>query len=168
MHNSKRDTINAITDGIQEDLQISQRLLAILTKEKQATIDRDFAVLSVCLEEKAPLLDRLETHATQRSTWLQGLQPNHTENDWIKALKEIGKEELLPLWRELKKTVVHCQTLNTVNGKLIKRGVTVHDKLLSILRGKPNGSPYNNEGNNLYTRRGLKESPVGSAALIQV
>ncbi|MGH1486197.1 MAG: flagella synthesis protein FlgN [Cellvibrionaceae bacterium] len=149
-----------IHNMIKQDLASSRQLLALLEEETESTKSRDYMSLSRLLEEKTPLLEQLKKNAQTRSEWLTSIGKQADEKNWALLLNALNNQNLSQQWQEVKTTVEHCQKINTINGKLINRGVTSHTRLLQIMRG-------NTHQADLYDAKGTKHSTALSGRVTQ-
>ena len=144
--------LNEIIVMVQEDLATSRQLLSLLEEESSATQTLNYTIMSKCLRDKAPLLEKLQQNANKRSKWLisHNQQPNETA--WLAYINTSGNLDLQKEWNKLKITLEHCQSINTTNGKLVNRGLNSHSRLLKIIRGNVSQADlYNAKGNKLST-----------------
>ena len=71
-----------------------------------------------------------------------------TEDNWRLLLHSLGQEELQNQWLEIKETIHRCHQINTLNGKLIHRGLQSHQRLIEIMKGNfHKSSTYTAKGN---------------------
>ena len=154
------EQLQKINSMVQQDLATSRQLLALLEEETSATKDRNYATLSQCLEEKTPLLEQLQNNAQTRSEWLKAMGKKTDEQGWLSLVNSSQEKTLQQQWQEVKKTIEHCQRINSINGKLINRGLTSHSRLLQIMRG--NMAPTD-----LYDARGERRSTSLSGNVTQ-
>jgi flagella synthesis protein FlgN len=163
-----KQVFTEINDMIQQDLAASRQLLALLEEETNATKTRNYATLSHCLEVKTPLLEQLQENAKTRTDWLNSINKDinkdtnkgSDEANWISLINVTNDIDLKQQWHEVKKTIEHCQHINTINGKLISRGVNSHSRLLQMMRGNINQA-------DLYNAKGNKLSTLSSGSLTQ-
>jgi flagella synthesis protein FlgN len=157
MNSKYLTTVHAM---IEQDLATSRQLLAILEKETDSTQARDYAAMSELLKEKTPLLDGLKKNAQLRSQLLLSSNQAANEKNWSLLLESFNDNGVKETWQQVKTTIEHCKTINSVNGKLINRGVQSHNALLQIMRG-------NTQQADIYDAKGAKRSNNYSAMLTQ-
>ena len=152
------ENFQAIHTMIQQDLATSRQLLALLKRESEATQTRSYGDMSQIVTEKAPLLDALKQNAQQRSQWLRALNYPADESNWTKLLQTLNSEEIQQQWQDIKHTIEKCQFINSINGKLINRGVKSHERLLQVMRGQT-------EQAGIYDARGGKHAATYSGTV---
>jgi flagella synthesis protein FlgN len=145
---------------VEEDLAASNRLIELLKQETVLTQEREYAPLALLVEEKSKELEILQTNAQQRVDWLTSLNVDTDEQAWNMFLQSYNDISLQEKWQAVKKNLEHCQEINTLNGKLINRGLTSHSRLLDIMRGNSNKA-------DLYNANGNKQAMTSSISFTQ-
>lgn len=142
---------NSICDLVDQDLTTSLALLHLLEREQEALQERDPEVLRELLEEKTGLLNTLDAGAQQRAEILTELNRPTDKHAWESLLDALGDNDLKEHWESLKDTIVECQEINEINGKIIARSQQSVHSLMQILKGKAD-SP------SLYTQNGRSDT----------
>jgi|GEM_PF-324251 len=151
----------AICELVEQDLATGLALLHLLEQEQNALQARDHELLRELLEEKTSLLNTLDAGSSQRAEFLTELQQPTSKEAWQNLIDNIGNAELKERWQSLQDTIDECQLCNEVNGKIIGRSQQSMQTLISILRGKPQGSElYGADG-------GRSSGQYNSGALVQ-
>lgn len=141
----------AVEQLIRKDIDTSEQLTALLTREQTALKERAHNTLRELLSEKQTLMAKLESNANQRSRWASFLAERSQltqEQCWERLLKELNSELLPNLWCEFEEKIKECRRQNDVNGKVISRSQSTLKQLLGVLRGQYIESPklYNATG----------------------
>lgn len=156
----KNTILNEIHELIQHDLATSRQLLALLQKENELTTKRDFGLMAQLLKEKQPLIEELKLNAQQRSAWLVSLNYQPIEKNWGELLESLNQLDLKKQWDDVKETIEYCQNINDLNGKLINRGLSSHERLLQLMRG-------NTQQADTYNAYGTKHTTSFSGTVTQ-
>lgn len=133
------------SDFLQHDIDLSDKLLALLQEERQALQNREYAHFEELLGTKAQLIAQLERNTNTRRHWLQN-QGFTSEAGSLQAARanapEVAErwEQAAALWRE-------CQTANQINEQVCRRTQVVVENVLDVLRGQHGQkATYNAQG----------------------
>lgn len=140
-----------LNQNIQHDLTTCGALLKLLEKEQEALKQRNVEEVSKILDEKVPLLERLESSAQLRQAWATAANKQNSEEDWAKTIEELGESNIKSDWQKLKTVYADVRKQNEINGKLLSRHQKTVTRLLDVMRGKT-ATP------NLYTSSGYSSS----------
>lgn len=137
----------AITEMVNQDLECSRQLLALLEQEAAAVQSRNFDILQHLVDQKSLLMKQLKDHAETRSQWLKMLNQPANDSHWLKLIQQYKESGLEDQWLSLKETIEQCQMINEINGKVIQRGIKCHEQLLKLMRGNTSQTDlYNAKG----------------------
>ncbi len=138
---------------LERDLEAAQCLRVLLEEERQLLEQRDHQSLSKLIEQKNIHIGVLNHHANERQSVLESLNMTSGNRDWEKLLaSDPALRAHLPLWQTVKDTVLECQRLNDVNGRLINRSQQTLVRLLNLVRGKTAAPQlYNAAGASTHT-----------------
>lgn len=144
-----------------DDISVSQQLLALIQDEFKALGERDLPQLEQILGRKLPLLSLLEQHGRQRSELLQSLQLSADQ----KGLEQLATRsqqgsELLARSEQLGELLEQCRAANLLNGRVIRTSQTAANSVLNILRGAETPNLYDSRGS---TARIAQQRPLSQA-----
>jgi flagella synthesis protein FlgN len=144
-----------------DDIGSAEQLLELLDDEFQALGERDLVRLQSILENKQPLLVKLDQHGRTRSQLLISLQLS-ADRAGLQALAERSSQgaELLERGDQLQALLERCQAGNLRNGRLIRSNQTSARTMLGILRGGETPSLYDSRGS---TARIAQQRPLSQA-----
>ncbi|MDP2243821.1 flagella synthesis protein FlgN [Pseudomonas sp.] len=146
-----------------DDIGSAEQLLELLDDEFQALGERDLVRLQSILENKQPLLIKLDQHGRTRSQLLISLQLS-ADRAGLQALAERSSSsqgaELLERGDQLQALLERCQAGNLRNGRLIRSNQTSARTMLGILRGGETPSLYDSRGS---TARIAQQRPLSQA-----
>lgn len=148
-------TATQLKQNVQHDLLTCESLLELLSQEQEALKKRDVEKVSGILDEKVPLLERLEASAQLRQVWANSTNHPNNEEGWASLITELGASDIKSEWQKLKSLYAEVREQNEVNGKLLSRHQATVSRLLDVMRGKT-ASP------NLYTASGYSSSQAQS------
>lgn len=117
---------------IAAELEQVQRLLALLSQEQDALIDRQFDRVAQLIEAKSAALQLLELASTQRAQYCAAGSLQTV--DAIEAA--LGSK--VQLWFDLLQSAKLAETMNRTNGQLIKTHEEVNQYLMSTLAAQRN------------------------------
>lgn len=143
------NSLEQLTELLELDLKHTTELCAVLEKEKQVLIDREFEALSKLATEKQTLLDKVEQNNKQKLAILSPFANGETQesllNTFVKQYGEAAALKFKALNQKLDDKLAQCREQNAVNGQVIVRNLSNNKELLSILTGKQNneGDLYN-------------------------
>lgn len=123
---------------VSRDLVGYTELLALLNREKQLLVEREFDAFAAVLERKHTLLTELDQQTQLRLARLKALGLSIDDagmQTLIDQQPEFGRDELRNHWAELKKLVQQCNRQNEVNSKIAARAQTTSRQILNILKG---------------------------------
>lgn len=143
-------TCSKLANLLQEELERSTRLLAVLEAEHVVIAGRDTDALQQIIAEKQELLGCLERSHEYR---LQLLQTNNlamSQEGLTSLLQQCGdkQNELSVNWSEIRSTLAACQLKNQQNGVILATSRRVTRDALAILLGDSadNSELYNQSG----------------------
>jgi flagella synthesis protein FlgN len=144
-----------------DDIGSAEQLIELLDDEFQALGERDLVRLQSILENKQPLLIKLDQHGRTRSQLLISLQLS-ADRAGLQALAERSSQgaELLERGDQLQALLERCQAGNLRNGRLIRSNQTSARTMLGILRGGETPSLYDSRGS---TARIAQQRPLSQA-----
>jgi flagella synthesis protein FlgN len=144
-----------------DDIGSAEQLIELLDDEFQALGERDLVRLQSILENKQPLLVKLDQHGRTRSQLLISLQLS-ADRAGLQALAERSSQgaELLERGDQLQALLERCQAGNLRNGRLIRSNQTSARTMLGILRGGETPSLYDSRGS---TARIAQQRPLSQA-----
>lgn len=120
--------------ALQQDIEHSEQLLAVLTQERQAFETRDYSNLENLIAQKKAWVERLEANSIQRKRWLS----QHGMADDFAALSAAKNQapEVVARWEAAATAWRECQSANQVNDQICRRTRLVVEGVLDILRGQ--------------------------------
>ncbi len=145
----------SLQQHIVHDKQVCTQLLTLLQKEQEALKERDADTVDSLLEQKLPLLEKLEFSARQRQEWLKAREQQGEGASWAVMLDELNQSPLTEAWAEVKSLYKKVREQNEMNGKLLSRHQSTVNRMLDILRGT-SSSP------NLYNASGYSSGRASS------
>lgn len=152
MNTSQSESVSAaVHRAIDNDLQETLQLLALLQQEQHAMEQRDRHGLTSIVKSKTICMDRIEHNANIRYQLLSAHQRPANESGWRQWVEEHTQPNIRDDWQKLLETLEQCRHLNEVNGRLINRGQQTLHHLLTVIRGQL-------EAPELYTQRGVTEN----------
>lgn len=145
-----------ISTLIGADETACQSLLDSLLKERQALTTRNRQDLSESVEAKSQALNKLAQNAELRRQLLLQQKRDNTEAAWQELLRQQPNASeginCLDRWKKLQLELAHIKQENDINGRLLQRGRSVLERLLTLVRGKPEVKT------SLYDRSGTAKS----------
>ncbi|MDR6236043.1 flagella synthesis protein FlgN [Pseudomonas oryzihabitans] len=143
------------------DIDLSERLLALIDQEFQALTERQLEALESLLGDKQILLKQLDQHAQQRTTLLR----NHglaTDLQGLSAYAatQANGPDLLAASARLVELMDKCKAHNARNGQIIQANRFVVGKLLNVLQGTNAPNLYDSRGGRT---QGGYQRPLSSA-----
>lgn len=148
-------TATQLQQNIDHDLKACDALLKLLGEEQEALKKRDVDAVAVILDQKVPLLERLEASAQLRQAWANTANSSNDEAGWAAMISELGESDIATQWEQLKTRYAEVRMQNEVNGKLLSRHQATVTRLLDLMRGKTAGP-------NLYNASGYSSSQAHS------
>ena len=139
----------AVAATLQDELQATETLIALMQQEQQQLIDAQVDALPALTERKSVLLAQLSTLTRRRHAALAAAGVRADESgmrDWL-AAQDVSSAAVAQSWQLLRS---HCDTAreqNRINGMLISRHLVRGQTELNILQGQPQHST-------LYGRNG--------------
>ena len=154
-------TASQLQKSVQDDLSTCESLLSLLTEEQEALKKRDIDQVSHILDEKLPLLERLDSSAQIRQTWAKSANSRNDDKGWAEIIEELGNSDLKDEWQHLKSLYSDVRNQNEINGKLLSRHQATVTRLLDVMRGKTaNPNLYNSTG---YSSNQAQRNSIGEA-----
>lgn len=142
--------IGLLRDMIAQDSAALAQLKQLLALEREQLEQRKQDELPRIVEQKAILLDQLNTNAKQRQQVLTTLGLPANAEGWDQFLqRNATTQPLVNDWKLVVSEFEDCQKMNDINGKMIARSQQTLNHLLGLLRGKV-AAP------SLYTAQGTK------------
>ncbi|BCD99259.1 flagella synthesis protein FlgN [Marinagarivorans cellulosilyticus] len=140
-----------LAKSISNDINACQNLLALLEQEREHLKKREIDSLDALIEAKSKLLNQLHQSALTRTQWTSQYQSEAQQSTASSAEQVFSQyaieNGLAEQWQKLQQLFKACQDANEVNGKVMMRSQSTHERLLNILRGQGNNSPlYNGKG----------------------
>ncbi|MDF2152580.1 flagellar export chaperone FlgN [Vibrio sp. CAU 1672] len=120
MATSRSQLIQTFVRTIAHDIKLYQQLLPLLQVQKSLYLQFDGQALNDNLHKQTPILNQLNSSASERSQCLQqlGLSANeHSVNRLLSALPRRLTPQLRQQWATLKGLIKQCQQLNQSNGQ---------------------------------------------------
>ena len=111
---------------LNEQLRCAEAMLGTLTRENEALVEGDPALLNAASAEKAKLVATLEALETERRGLTAAIGTALTSGD------SAGAE---PKWRSLLQLIAACKQQNQRNGALVKARTEQVRTALKLLRG---------------------------------
>lgn len=154
-------TSSDIKKHVDHDLSVCAALLSIMEQEQEALKTRDADKVDSLVEQKIPLLERLENSSKLRQTWANNANTPSTEEGWAALITELGDGDIKQNWATLKEQYRKIRTQNEINGKLLSKHQGTVKRMLDILRGNT-ATPnlYNASG---YSSNGAQSNKFGEA-----
>jgi flagellar biosynthesis/type III secretory pathway chaperone len=141
-------TAHDLIQHVTHDLSCCDALLAVLTEEEDALTKRESERVEQLLEQKVPLLEKLETSMNTRKQWVQNSGSfDGSKKAWDLLIGKLDQRELKEKWQTLQTRYQQVRDQNAVNGKLLSRHQQTVSRVLDLMRGK-------NLAPNLYTASG--------------
>jgi flagellar biosynthesis/type III secretory pathway chaperone len=114
-----------------------QALLDLLTRERQAIIDRDSETLESIVRDKLDLLRQIEHGASARARLLQAAGLDTAPDGGHRLVRQLNEPTLTAAWQRLIALGDEAATENDRNGQLIAQGQRMARAALDILTGRP-------------------------------
>lgn len=139
---------------LQQEVNSLEKLIAILSDEKNALIERKFEALEDLANQKETLSATLEQSARERVELLQILLHNNDPKSALQAfLNHCSLEEtaqINQLNNQLTEKIMTCRELNSINGQVITTNLNARQEIFNILNGQTGEDAinvYNAAGN---------------------
>jgi len=153
----------ALSDVLTQEKDCLEQLNSLLAIENKMIAERNIKEMDHLLDQKLPLLSKLEQQDKQRQQIFAqhtGLSYEHTA--FSVFIEQYPAQTIQQLWHSIKKLLTECKKQNELNGRIITVKKDNTEKLLQILLGKPanqTSSTYSNLGQtNLQKRSALYTS----------
>lgn len=135
---------------LEQDKQVSQRLIALLSEERAALEKRDYSRYHELIEQKKEVLLSLDKVDRDRRVLMESMGYS-VDKDGMEALisqlPAAWQARFQTLWSELTSNLATCRHLNEVNGRILNHAQQAIERLMSFLRGvSPQQSIYNRQG----------------------
>ncbi len=140
----------------QQDIPATTELLDLLQCERKALEKRDYEDFQQIFNNKQPLLELLQKHATTRQQLLAGAGFKDEPSTLIAA--EQHAPHVAKAWHKLGKQWTRCQELNEINERIAKRTRLVVGQIMDLLRGQQGEA-------RLYTGKGNTSSNGGGRTI---
>lgn len=140
---------------LKSDHQQLDLLEQTLLDEQNALENRELDKLKTISETKNRLLDQYGNHAVQRIEWMgkTGMKPR----EFLALLREKAPA-VYAIYEKTESKLRRVQTLNEINGRILHRTQMVNNRLMDILRGKPQEA-------GLYGKQGQADNSGGTRLL---
>jgi len=153
-----------IRDILQQQCDITHKLLQVLSQEFAALSGNDLQGLETSLADKQQLMKQLE--GLSQDVLAAACPSPEGEKDGIsKFLQQKdpqGTWRLATMWQQLEQLLTQCRHKNSTNGKIISLSHRHIQQALAILRSGGQGSEP------CYSPTGASQSPVSSRILGKV
>lgn len=148
------DILLQLMSILEEMVQLHQRLLSILQKEKRLIIEGDHEALVLCLGKKEVVLSclsQLESNRQEIMAKIEGQigekQPEMTLKEILPLVPETHRNRLLDVHRQLDILTTSIHEINQINGILTERVLQQISGLVGLLKHLiPNGLTYQQTG----------------------
>jgi flagellar biosynthesis protein FlgN len=141
------DALKNLNEQLRQDIAASEALLALLLQERVCLTTRNFDALEALIDAKAQQLSRLHQGGLARESWIRQWCPGAAPEQLGSLLNRPGYAATATAWQTLKQQLQQCQDANRINGKLVQRGLSVHEHYLALLRGQmPGEMVYTDKG----------------------
>ena len=128
---TRQQAVAALVDGVEQDLDATKSIHALLERQFQAALRHQGAELGALAAELTPALDAMEARRKQRVALVRALHgPEGTMNGFIAAQPEPSRARLAAAWSELERLVVACKSATTRNGNLLADQFTTMQRVL--------------------------------------
>jgi flagella synthesis protein FlgN len=137
--------------SFEQDAQLVNSLLETLSREQTSLVKADIDAIEAIIEEKAVLLQNINSSAKSRYAALaaNGFEPSELGMmDWI---KHQAKPAINELWEGFQKTLNQAKEMNRLNGMLINKHFNRNQQLLNHLQG-------NSSARDVYGKNGQATS----------
>jgi len=148
-------TAQELQQHVLHDLQCCEALLGILSEEEAALTERNSEQVEKLLEQKVPLLEKLELSMNTRKKWTQNTSFDGSQEAWQAVIIDLKDSALRDRWQTLQQRYQQVRDQNEINGRLLSRHQHTVTRVLDLLRGK-------NIAPNLYTASGQSSTRSSS------
>jgi flagella synthesis protein FlgN len=140
---------------LEKDLLDLEQLEKTLTEESKALSERKSDAISAYAELKSNLVDQIRQRAKAKARLLATSGAEIHPGEVRKGIEQFNDPELCELWDTSLERLKQCKEQNLVNGLVIQRSKQRTEKLMDLVRGKP-------QKQNLYGAQGSSQSISGS------
>ena len=135
---------------LEQQQEISQELLQLLTQEFSALSGNDLQAIETTLAAKQLLMERLDEISREFLAVASLHAPDKKDGIAIFLRHEDpqGSWGLVPLWQQIDKLLSQCHQKNSINGKIISLNQRHNQQALEILRhgGQESQACYSSTG----------------------
>lgn len=147
--NISSEAATRLTTLLQQELSLTNRMLATLDLEQQALHTADQNALSTATADKQAYLVELNRASEQRQQLLSDAGLPGNRSGITQLLEAHGDNAAVELWQQLRAAAARCADQNRRIGLLIQRSRQITDQALHVLRHGDTGQPaaYGARGN---------------------
>ncbi|WED44532.1 flagella synthesis protein FlgN [Legionella cardiaca] len=144
---------------LQQEVNFIQKLINLLSDEKNALVAREFEELEPIAAKKQELSNQLE-QCTKQRVELLGLDP-HTQRakqvfeDFLAQCSTQEAEKISALNKELAEKLILCRELNAVNGQVITSNINTRQEIINTITGQSS-----DDSTRVYTATGNLKTPL--------
>lgn len=150
-------TTSKQTISFEQDAQLVNRLLELLTREQASLVVVDVDGIEALMEEKSELLQRINLAAKSRYAALATSGYEQNESGMTAWLKSQTQPALNVAWEQFQKSILQAKEMNRLNGILIGKHFNRNQQLLNHLHG-------NGGAGGVYSKSGQAKSNATSRA----
>ncbi|WP_263080824.1 flagellar protein FlgN [Endozoicomonas sp. Mp262] len=125
-----------VMNTVLEARELFLALQAIQNRIHQQLLSRDISALQQTLKEQSGFVSKVRQNATLRSRLLKGMGYEVSGvgiKKMIATMPVSQRETALSEWIKLEQSIVYCQELNKLNGKVQARLSSVTRRLLNMM-----------------------------------
>lgn len=148
-------TAHDLVQHVTHDLGCCDALLKVLAEEEDALTKRDSDTVEKLLDQKVPLLEKLENSMNIRKKWVETGQFDGSKESWDLLINKLDQRDLKEKWQTLQMRYQQVREQNEINGRLLSRHQKTVSRVLDLMRGK-NLTP------NLYNASGQSSNQASS------
>ena len=152
--NSSVDKI--LADILAQEQQYLIQIMELLKVENEAIIQRDTENMGCLLDQKLPLLSKLEQLDNQRQQLFQQITGiSYADKEFSRFIEQHPSKTIQQLWQAIKIKLPECKKQNELNGRIISIRQNNTDQILQILLGNPvnNAQTYSPLGQTSQQKR---------------
>jgi len=165
MNTPDLEFIKQLMNGIQQELQLFQRLEQALSAERQALEQRENEPLTKLLKSKESVLSQIESQVRFRLQLLVKHGYNADEQDLLSIFECLQPKQsklALQLWLRVKDRIEACHKKNEVNARITHRSQIDNSKMIDILRGSANKTGLYNPAGQHNTKYAQQTQPAAT------
>ncbi|CEK10456.1 flagella synthesis protein FlgN [Legionella hackeliae] len=125
---------------LEQEINFIEKLITLLTEEKNALIARQFEMLESFATQKQELSNQLEQTTKQRVDLLgldlQTKPAKKALEDFLMHCSIQETEKINSLNKILAEKLILCRELNTVNGQVITSNINTRQEIINALTGQ--------------------------------